>query len=75
MLMDLVRAIPLLVSILVGLLFGILTWGLLRIRRPASGEPLIDTSDDVLLALLALAAFSLGAFVTFVLLLGSNWGG
>jgi tetrahydromethanopterin S-methyltransferase subunit C len=75
MVMNLVRTIPLLVSILVGLLLGVLTWGVLRIRRPASGQPLIDTSDDVLLVLLALAAFSLGAFVTFVLLLGSNWGG
>jgi hypothetical protein len=73
--MSLLRTIPLLVSILVGLLLGILTWGLLRIRRPVSGESLLDTGDDVLLALLALAAFSLGAFVTFVLLLGSNWGG
>jgi hypothetical protein len=64
---NLVNAIPLLLSALIGFLLGLVTWGALRMSRktddvqPASG-------DDVLLGLAALAAFALGAFLTYALL-------
>jgi hypothetical protein len=60
-------AIPLMISVLTGLLLGLVTWGLLRLRRSRKDAPM-ETDDDVLLGLLALAAFSLGAFLTYLLL-------
>jgi hypothetical protein len=60
------RAIPVLLAILVGLLFGLLTWGLLRVRGREAGEALIGVRDDVLIGLLVLAAFALGVFLTYM---------
>jgi hypothetical protein len=65
-----IHAVPLLLSGLVGLLLALLAWGLLRIQRQADGSITTETRDDLLLGLLALAAFSLGAFVTYMLLMG-----
>jgi hypothetical protein len=59
--------IPLLLSLLVGLVLGLVTWGLLRLRRQKDGF-LSASPDGALLALLALAAFALGAFLTYALL-------
>jgi hypothetical protein len=70
--MSWLHIIPLLLSALVGLLVGLVTWGFLRVRRHATEENLIETRDEVLLALLAVAAFSLGAFVSYVLLFSGN---
>ena len=59
--------IPVLVSILAGLVLALVTWGLLRLRR--HGEDAQAASPDgALLALLAVAAFALGAFLTYALL-------
>jgi NhaP-type Na+/H+ or K+/H+ antiporter len=59
--------IPLLLSILVGLVLGLVTWGVLRLRRQRD-ESQSTSPDGVLLALFALAAFALGAFLTYALL-------
>lgn len=59
--------IPLVISIIVGFLLGSVTVGLLRLRhRPAEGS-LPGTSDALLLGLLALAAFAMGVFLTYIL--------
>jgi NhaP-type Na+/H+ or K+/H+ antiporter len=54
--------IPLLLSILVGLVLGLVTWGLLRLRRQKD-DVQAGFPDGALLALLAVAAFALGAFL------------
>jgi hypothetical protein len=62
------RAIPVLLAILVGLLLGLLAWGFFRIQSHESGEALIGARDDVLTGLLVLAAFALGVFLTYMVL-------
>jgi NhaP-type Na+/H+ or K+/H+ antiporter len=64
------HSILLLLSILTGLLIGWLVWALLRNRQVNTNGGTVDTRDDMLLVLLALAAFSLGSFMTYLLLLG-----
>ena len=44
------QAIPVLLAILVGLLFGLLAWGFLRMRNPKTGETLIEASTTCLFA-------------------------
>lgn len=63
--MSYARAGPLLLFIIVELLLGALGWGLWRVRRHADREAFWETADDVLVLFLALAAFALGAFLTF----------
>jgi hypothetical protein len=70
--MSSISAIPLLLSVLIGLLLGLLAWGLLRIRHRTDGDAVMESRDDVLLGLLALGAFALGAFVTCLLLIGHS---
>lgn len=62
------QAIPVLLALLVGLLFGLLAWGFLRIRGHDRGETLIGTGDAVLTSLLLLAAFALGVFLTYMVI-------
>jgi hypothetical protein len=58
--------VPLVISIMVGFLLGLVAVGLLRLRHsPAEGN-LPGTSDALLLGLLALAAFALGVFLTYM---------
>ena len=65
--MKLFGAIPLVISILVGFLLCLLTLGLFWQRRsPAEGR-LPGTGDGLLLGLLALSAFAMGIFVTYLL--------
>ena len=59
--------IPLLLSALVGLVLALVTWGFLRLRRHLD-EAQAASPDGALLVLLALAAFALGAFLTYALL-------
>jgi len=66
--MSYARAAPVLLFIIVGLLMGVLGWGLLRVWRHADREAVWETPDDVLVALLALATFALGAFLTFLVI-------
>jgi hypothetical protein len=70
--MPLMQSVPLILSVLVGLLLGLVTWGFFRIRRQESEGSPLEPRDDVLLGLLALAAFSLGSFVTYIVLLSCN---
>ena len=60
-------AIPLLISVLIGFLLGLVAWGVLQLQRQTdAARP--APRDDVLLGLVALAAFALGAFLTYALL-------
>ena len=61
----LMQAIPVLLAILVGLLFGLLAWGFLRMRADAEEAPL-GSGDGVLAGLSMLAAFALGVFLTYM---------
>lgn len=58
--------IPLLLSVLVGLVLGLVAWGLLSLHRHNGVQG--ASPDGALLALLALAAFAFGAFLTYALL-------
>ena len=62
------HATPLLLSLIVGLLLGLLGWGALRAGRARHDARLIETHDDLLLGLIVLAAFAFGAFLTYILL-------
>jgi hypothetical protein len=62
------QAIPLLFAILVGLLSALLAWGGLRIRGREARETLIGTVDAVLMGLLVFAAFALGVFLTYMVI-------
>lgn len=66
--MSSVHKIPLLLSALAGLLLGLIVWGFLRARSNEVGSALMRTHDDLLLGLLLLAFFALGAFLTYILL-------
>jgi hypothetical protein len=70
--MSILHTVPLLLSILVGLLLGLVTWGFLRVRRHATEDDFVETRDDVMLALLVLAAFSLGAFITYIVVFSGS---
>ena len=59
--------IPLVISILVGFLLGLVTVGLLRLRRSPVDSNLTESSDALLLGLLVLAAFAMGVFLTYIL--------
>lgn len=59
--------IPLVISILVGFLLGLVTVGLLRLRHSPTEGSLPGTSDSLLLGLLTLAAFAMGVFLTYIL--------
>jgi ABC-type multidrug transport system fused ATPase/permease subunit len=58
--------IPFVVSILVGFLLGLVTVGLLRLRRSPTDDSILGANDVLLLGLLILAAFALGVFLTYV---------
>lgn len=62
------HAVPLLLSLLVGLLIGLVGWGFLRSQSHEASDILMGTRDDVILGLLVLAAFALGVFLTYLLL-------
>jgi hypothetical protein len=64
-----IQAVPLLVSLLVGLTLGLVAWGLIRGYDREAGIARSQVPDGLLIGLLALAAFAIGAFVTYVLLI------
>jgi hypothetical protein len=68
MAMSFTNTIPFLLSILVGFLLGLVTVGVLRLRRHPADDASAGIPDDVLVGFLALAAFALGVFLTYVLL-------
>ena len=65
--------IPLILSVLAGLVVGLVTWGILRLRL-RKGDELAGAQDEAVVGLLVLAAFALGAFVTYALV-GPGMGG
>jgi hypothetical protein len=62
------QAIAWLLSLLVGLLVGLIVWGFSRNRNHSVDIYSIKAPDDVLLGLLILAAFGFGIFLTYALL-------
>jgi nitrate reductase gamma subunit len=66
--MSFAHTVPILLGIMVGLLIMLVAWGLLRSQRPEMNLALIGTRDDMLVWLLILAAFILGASVAYFLL-------
>lgn len=66
--MSYARAAPLLLFIIVELLLGALGWEFWRVRCHADKEAFWETADDLLVLFLALAAFALGAFLTFLVI-------
>ena len=62
------QAIPVLLAVLVGLLFGLLTWGFLRVKTREVEEALVGVGDGFLTGLLVLAAFALGVFLTYMVI-------
>jgi hypothetical protein len=53
---------------LVGLVLGLLVVGFVRDRNHEFGIAPLGTPDGMLLAMLALAAFAMGVFLTYTLL-------
>ena len=64
--MSLMHLAPLALSILIGLLFGLMAWGYLQVRRAGSGVP-AEMGEEVLLWLLALAGFGMSIFLIYIL--------
>jgi hypothetical protein len=63
--MSLMYLAPLALSILIGLLLGLMAWGTLQVRR-VGGAP-AEMGEEVLLWLLALAGFGMGIFLMYIL--------
>ncbi|MCD6290133.1 MAG: hypothetical protein J7M34_06475, partial [Anaerolineae bacterium] len=66
------HTVPLLVSLLVGAILGLVTWERLRTRRHGVGRVLMETRDELLIGLLILAALAVGVFVTYILLVAGS---
>ena len=62
------HAIPALLAVLVGLLLSLVVWGIVRDRNHKVGVARMGTPEGMLLALLALAVFAMGVFLTYALL-------
>jgi hypothetical protein len=56
---------PLALSILIGLLFGLMAWGTLQARRTGDDDAPTEMGEEVLLWLLALAGFGMGIFLMY----------
>ncbi len=65
--MSLVHLAPPLLSILIGLLFGLMAWDILQVRH-AGGDVPAELGEEVLLWLLALAGFGMGIFLIYILI-------
>ena len=66
--MSSLRVIPILLSVLMGAVLGLVAWGLQHSRSHVVGDSVMGTRGDVLVGLLVLAAFTLGVFLTYVLI-------
>ena len=65
--MESFDTIPVIISLLVGFLLGFVMLGLLQLRRGRTPSSSTITYDALLIALLGLAAFAMGVFLTYVL--------
>ncbi len=61
---------PMLLAVLAGLVLSLLFCGVWRSRGRMSSRALLGIQDEILIALLALASFAFGAFITYALLGG-----
>jgi len=59
---------PLLLSVLVLLLLGLVAWGFLKLQAGEPGDSLAGTRDGLMLAFLVLAVIALGTFLVYGLL-------
>jgi hypothetical protein len=66
--MSMVQVGPGLLGALVGVLLSVIAWNIWKTRDQAISSTLFDVQGNLLLWLLILAAFALGAFVTYLLL-------
>jgi len=64
-----IQIAPLLLSLLVGGTLGLVAWGLICEHNREVSSAWFQTSDRLLVGLLTLAAFAIGAFVTYILLI------
>ncbi len=63
--MSLLSVIPLLLALLIALLFSLVAWGAMQLRRrPAEDVPLAS-HDHVLIGFLIVAVFALGMFLLY----------
>jgi hypothetical protein len=62
------HTIPLLLSVLVGLIVSLTVWGFVRGRSQEIAIALPDRPEALLWAMLALALFAMAAFLTYLLL-------
>jgi hypothetical protein len=62
------HAVPLLLIVLVTLVLSLVGWGFMRSTRRGIVDTPREARSDVLLGLLLLAAFALGVFLTYVLM-------
>lgn len=60
--------VPVLVGTLVVLVISLVTWSFIQGYRRETGAAMLGANDVLLLGLLFLAAFTMGVFVTYALL-------
>jgi NhaP-type Na+/H+ or K+/H+ antiporter len=65
---PLLPVLPVGLGLLVGLLLGLVAWGFLQTQTHEDGDFTLEAQDNLILALLVLAAFALGAFLAYVML-------
>jgi hypothetical protein len=65
--MLLMHSTPLLLSILVGLLIGLIAWGFWRTHQQDVNGALTGGLDDLLVGFLVLAGFASGVLLTYLL--------
>ncbi len=63
-----VRIAPLLPSLLVGIMCGLLTWAGMRNRRSGMVDTLMKSHDGVVTGMAVLAVFALVTFMVYVIL-------
>jgi hypothetical protein len=67
--MSLMHLAPLALSILIGLLLGLMAWGSLEARRDDHGDAVpAEMGEILLLWLLALAGFGMSIFLMYILI-------
>ncbi len=65
--MAMMVLVPLLLSVLVGILLVLVVWGFLRVRNDEGSGTLMGARDGLLWGLLLLAGLAIGVFLAYVL--------
>jgi hypothetical protein len=63
--MPAVPGIPLLLSLIIGLVVVLLIWGLVRVRGRQGGDAALETHDELITGFIVLAAFVMGVFLAY----------